>query len=190
MQIPFVFVSIFKELYYKHFSLVLQGRNLVSFEYNLTSENFKEPVKRPRRFFLDPNLPSEFQQYTASSYHQIQPGWDRGHMVASGHMKQDALSRRETHYMTNIVPQTGVLNRGLWLETEYYALNNMPCHIRGDLIYNDTANDYFVNSHGVKTPDFFHKTVTCQNQSISWIFPNSFHLSHHLQDYVVIHDTI
>lgn len=184
MQFPLILIGL-KEINYKHFSLVLQGRNLISFEYNLTIDNFKEHVKRPRSFYFDPNLEAEFQQYTTSSYHQVQPGWDRGHMVTSSHMKQDIISRRETHYMTNIVPQTGVLNRGLWLETEYYAFNNIPCYIQGKVIYNDTTNDYFINSHGILTPDFFYKTVKCSNKTISWIFPNSFQLSENLKDYEV-----
>jgi len=45
------------------------------------------------------------------------------------------------------------------------------------VVYNDPSNDYFVASHGIRTPDYFWKTVVTTNaagetQAISWYIPN------------------
>lgn len=50
--------------------------------------------------------------------------------------------------------------------------------VYGGVIYSDTTNDYFLTSHGIRTPDFFWKTIITANPSggsraISWLIPNS-----------------
>ena len=45
--------------------------------------------------------------------------------------------------------------------------------IGGVLWGTDTSNDYFVQSHGIATPDAFWKVIVRQGRVIAWIIPNS-----------------
>jgi endonuclease G len=83
--------------------------------------------------------------------------------------------------MTNILPQAANMNRGAWLMTEeiiecYRDIDELLV-IGGVIWGNNASDDYFVQSHGVKTPDAFWKVIvrgTGQNErAIAWIVPNS-----------------
>ena len=154
-------------------------KSAIRFEYKLGVDtgNFI----RPATFNLDTNLSKNCgQQLSTNSYASVVSGWDRGHLVASNHMDYDAAYLLSANYMTNIVPQLSSFNQGLWKETE----NITECYrdlasvqVIGGVIYSDTSNDFFVSSHGIKSPDFFWKTLittnsTNQIETISWLFPN------------------
>ena len=79
--------------------------------------------------------------------------------------------------MTNILPQVASMNRGAWKHTEeivecYRDIDELLV-IGGVLWGNDARNDYFVESHGVATPDAFWKVIVRPGRVISWIIPNS-----------------
>jgi len=83
--------------------------------------------------------------------------------------------------MTNILPQAANMNRGAWLLTEeiiecYRELDEL--RIIGGVIWgNNPADDYFVQSHGIKTPDAYWKVIISGNgqdeRAIAWLIPNS-----------------
>ena len=166
-------------------------KSAIRFEYKLDRDtgNFS----RPSTFTLDPNLSKNCgQQLTTNSYASVVSGWDRGHLVASNHMDYDAAYLLSANYMTNIVPQLASFNQGLWKETEsiiecyrYLA----PVQVIGGVIYSDTSNDFFLASHGIKSPEFFWNTLittnsTNQTETISWLFPNQSALAN-LNSYIV-----
>lgn len=84
--------------------------------------------------------------------------------------------------MTNILPQAANMNRGAWLRTEeviecYRDIEDLLV-IGGVIWGNNPSDDYFVKSHGVKTPDAYWKVVirgTGKDKQavIAWIVPNS-----------------
>ena len=171
-------------------------KSAIRFEYKLGTDtgNFS----RPTTFNLDPNISSNCsQQLKTSSYASVVSGWDRGHLVASNHMDYDAAYLLSANYMTNIVPQLATFNQGLWKETE----NITECyrdlaHIQviGGVIYSDASNDFFLSSHGIKSPDFFWKTLITtdpnnQIETISWLFPNQSALAN-LNSYIVSLDEL
>ena len=154
-------------------------KSAIRFEYKLDRDTVN--FSRPSTFNLDPNLSKNCgQQLTTNSYASVVSGWDRGHLVASNQMDYDAAYLLSANYMTNIVPQLASFNQGLWKETE----NITECYrdlasvqVIGGVIYSDSSNDFFVLSHGIKTPDYFWKTLittnsTNQTETISWLFPN------------------
>jgi endonuclease G len=154
-------------------------KSAIRFEYKLDRDtgNFS----RPATFNFDLNLSKNCaQQLTTSSYASVVSGWDRGHLVASNHMDYEAAYLTSANYMTNIVPQLASFNQGLWKETENITecyRDLAPIHVIGGVIYADTSNDFFVSSHGIKSPDYFWKTLITTNSSnqtetISWLFPN------------------
>ena len=166
-------------------------KSAIRFEYKLDKDtgNFS----RPSTFTFDTNLSKNCgQQLSTNSYASVVSGWDRGHLVASNHMDYDSAYLLSANYMTNIVPQLSSFNQGLWKETE----NITECYrdlasvqVIGGVIYYDTSNDFFVSSHGIKSPDFFWKTLITtdsnnQIATISWLFPNQSALAN-LNSYIV-----
>lgn len=96
----------------------------------------------------------------------------RGHMVAANHMDMDSTTIAESMYMTNIMPQTTVLNRQAWLHAEeifdcYSDIINLKT-IVGIIMGN--SNDLFLKSHGVRTPEFFWRVIVKDDGDvIAWI---------------------
>ena len=80
--------------------------------------------------------------------------------------------------MTNILPQAANMNRGAWLLTEeiiecYRDIDELLV-IGGVIWGHNPADDYFVASHGVKTPDAFWKVIIRgKDRVMAWIIPNT-----------------
>jgi endonuclease G, mitochondrial len=169
-------------------------RGAVKFQYNAQHDTGKAP--RYDKFFLDPKVPKECQQKTAKAYGQ---NYDRGHQVPANHLDFSAAAIKATNTMTNILPQAANMNRGAWLLTEeiiecYRDIDELLV-IGGVIWGNNKADDYFVQSHGVATPDAYWKVVIRgrgqDERSIAWIVPNSQEATKKkLDDYLVSVDTI
>ncbi|GFO72618.1 endonuclease G, mitochondrial [Bathymodiolus japonicus methanotrophic gill symbiont] len=169
------------KLDYEGFTIWLdcQKRGAVKFRYNAQRDtgNFK----RSSRFYLDPNVPKECQQYSAKTYKAKDQRYDRGHLVPANHLDYSKSAIKGSNTMTNILPQAANMNRGAWLMTEeitecYRDIADLL--IIGGVIWgNNPDDDYFVKSHGVKTPSAFWKVIirgTGSNErAIAWIVPNS-----------------
>jgi endonuclease G, mitochondrial len=166
------------KLNYEGFTLWLDcnKRGAVKFRYNPQRDTGS--FKRYNRFFLDPNIPSECQQTSTKAYSK---GYDRGHLVPANHLDYSESAIKSTNNMTNILPQFSVMNRGAWELTEeiiecYRDIDQLLV-IGGVFWGNNPDDDYFIQSHGIRTPDAFWKVVirgAGQNeQAIAWIVPNS-----------------
>ncbi|MGZ3766374.1 MAG: DNA/RNA non-specific endonuclease [Mucilaginibacter sp.] len=151
-------------------------RGAVKFQYNAQHDAGNEA--RAKDFKLDPNVPKECQQISTAAYGQ---GYDRGHQVPANHLDYDQAAIQQSNYMTNILPQTSQMNRGAWLLTEeiiecYRDIDELLV-IGGVIMGNNPADDYFIQSHGVKTPDAFWKVVIRgsgqDERAIAWVVPNS-----------------
>lgn len=127
---------------------------------------------------LDPDVPSECQQKTSKAYGM---GYDRGHQVNANVLDSSWTGIRQSNYMTNILPQASQMNRGAWLLTEeitecYRDIDELLV-IGGVIWGNNPDDDYFLKSHGVKTPDAFWKVIirgTGENErAIAWVVPNT-----------------
>jgi endonuclease G len=151
-------------------------RGAVKFQYVAQHDTGK--AKRSDSFYLDSKVPPECQQLTAKAYGNK---YDRGHLVPANHLDSSESAIKATNTMTNILPQAANMNRGAWLMTEeiiecYRDIDELLV-IGGVIWGNNPADDYFLQSHGVATPDAFYKVVvrgTGQDERvISWIVPNS-----------------
>jgi len=103
-------------------------------------------------------------------------GYDKGHVSPDGDLSWDVQVEFESFLMTNMVPQAGSLNRGIWklLETSvrgWTVQSNTPYTIFGGGIYND--QDKKIGS-GVVVPHKFYKIVINQktNEYAAWMFPH------------------
>lgn len=155
------------------------NRAALRYEYNLSYDNGN--AARPSSFYLDPNMPSGCnQQYTTNSYASVVAGYDRGHLVTSNHMDTSSTYIKRANYMNNIVPQVASFNQGIWVKAEEVAecyRDIKPLTVYGGVVYNNAGNDYFLYTHGIRTPDYFWKTIittdTAGNpKAISWYIPN------------------
>lgn len=95
-------------------------------------------------------------------------------MVSANHMDASNVTIKESMYISNIMPQASILNKQAWLAAEdifecYRDKDNLMT-IVGIIMGNNTENDIFVKSHGLKTPDFYWRIIQKQNgEVISWI---------------------
>jgi endonuclease G len=164
---------------YEGFTLWLDcsKRGLVKYRFNVQRDTGN--AKRNNDFYLDPNVPPECQQKSTKAYGR---GYDRGHSGPNANaLDYSELAIKQTNYMTNILPQVSQMNRGAM----YFSEILVECHrdlsdllIIGGVIWGDNPNDdYFLESHGVRTPDAFWKVVIRgtgeDERAIAWIFPNS-----------------
>jgi endonuclease G len=166
------------KLDYEGFTVWLdcEKHGAVKFQYNAQHDNGAFP--RVENFTLDPNVPAQCQQFTANAYGR---NYDRGHLVPANHLDYSATAIKATNNMTNILPQAQNMNRGAWLQTEeiiecYRDISELLV-IGGVIWGNNPADDFFIQSHGVKTPDAYWKVIirgTGQSeQAIAWIVPNT-----------------
>jgi endonuclease G len=166
------------ELDYQGFTIWLDCRQRapVKFRYNAQHDAGNEA--RAKDFRLDSDVPKECQQTSTVAYGH---GYDRGHQVPANHLDASPVALKQSNYMTNILPQTSQMNRGAWLQTEeiiecYRDIDELL--VIGGVIWGNNPNDdYFLQSHGVKTPDAFWKVIirgAGQDESaIAWVVPNT-----------------
>ena len=98
--------------------------------------------------------------------------------MPANHLDGSPQAILESNYMTNIVPQHANNNVGAWLYTEEViecVRDIAPLIVIGGIIIGDnTTNDLFIQTHGVRTPDFLWKIVknTINEDVIAWLMPN------------------
>jgi len=184
------------KLDYQGFTLWVdcKERAAVKFQYNAQHDTGNEA--RAKDFKLDQNVPKECQQTSAAAYGH---GYDRGHQVPANHLDYSPEGIKQSNFMTNILPQTLQMNRGAWLLTEeivecYRDIGELLV-IGGAIMGNNATDDYFVQSHGVKTPDAFWKVVIRgvgqDERAIAWVVPNSKDATRkHLDSYLVSVDEL
>ena len=141
-------------------------------------------VDRSSSFSDDPktSVVESTKDYTNS-------GYDRGHLCPAGDMKYSMLSQKECFYLSNIVPQTTKLNRGLWkvLENQIrcWASEKHYLIIMAGAIYPEKT----VYIGATPVPSYCWKVIFCfwgeTSEGIGFLFPNTKTVSGSIQDYVV-----
>jgi endonuclease G len=188
------FSSEILKLDYEGFTVWLdcEKRGAVMFQYNAQHDTGR--LQRHSRFYHDPDVPERCQQKITSSY-KSDGRYDRGHLVPANHLDYSKTAIKQSNYMTNILPQFAGMNRGAWLATEeivecYRDIDELL--IMGGVIWgDDPSDDYFVESHGVITPDAFWKVIIRNKRVISWIVPNKQDATRkNLDNYLVTIDEI
>ena len=139
--------------------------------YTLLPQNALGCVARTNAFAADQSVPGGARpdDYAAT-------GYDKGHMAPDGDLSWDTQVEFESFLMTNMSPQAGSLNRGIWklLETSVRGWSvqlNRPFTIVSGGIYD--ANDKKIGN-GVVVPHAFYKIVIDQQtgEVAGWQFPH------------------
>lgn len=87
--------------------------------YPLNSTLMGEKISRSNAWGLDPQVPSSGQQSLFRSYRDGNNGrYTRGHQIASADRLYSYESNSTTFYFTNMTPQRGDFNGGIWNNLE------------------------------------------------------------------------
>ncbi|MGA2298049.1 MAG: DNA/RNA non-specific endonuclease [FCB group bacterium] len=97
-------------------------------------------------FITDTSLPTGYYEVKHSDF--THSGYDRGHMVMSEERTKTEEDNISTFILTNVLPQTPDLNRGVWLNFENYC--NKLCL--------DSNKELFIYAGGI-----FHSNTTIGN---------------------------
>jgi endonuclease G len=140
--------------------------------YTLTPPNALGCVARTNAFVADQSVAGGA---TPNDY--AGTGYDKGHMSPDGDLSWDTQVEFESFLMTNMSPQHGSLNRGIWklLETSvrgWTVQRNQAYTIYVGGIYD--ANDPKIGS-GVVVPHGFYKIVinNVTKEIAGWQFPHT-----------------
>ena len=140
--------------------------------YELLPQNALGCVARTNAFVADQSVPGG---PTPADY--VGTGYDKGHMSPDGDLSWDVQVEFESFLMTNMAPQHGSLNRGIWklLETSirgWAVQRNQSYTIYVGGVYN--AQDPRIGS-GVVVPHGYYKIVINNqtNEVAGWAFPHT-----------------
>lgn len=143
--------------------------------YTLNSTNTKQANTRKGYwpegdpFAEDPDIPQAYRttlaQYSGS-------GYQRGHICPSADRLYSKEASQQTFYLSNIQPQLGGFNSGVWLIAENYITGYTPNGIVGwdrdafrDTLYIckggtiDKASDYTFTSKNLLVPKYFYMAI-------------------------------
>lgn len=157
----------------------------IAFHYELSTDTGNE--QRSGSFPIDDTVPAACQPISGDSYRTpavpvaAVGTYDRGHLVPANHMDHSEHSMADTFFVTNVLPQATAFNQegGAWFRTEIISecyRDITPLKIWGGVIFDGShADDFFLASHGVFTPDWWWKLIYRADTDtyVAWIFPNS-----------------
>lgn len=130
--------------------------------WHLTAEHVNGDCPRDNTFYEDEEV--SIPRATNEDYRGS--GWSRGHMCPAGDNKWDEDAMRESNLLTNICPQDGRLNSGLWNKIEQdcrkwakkYGVIYIVC---GPVLLNKEHET--IGENKVVVPEAFFKVVLCMN---------------------------
>ena len=128
--------------------------------YCLTEEELVKNAGRTDDFRSDPEIATG--SATPADYKKS--GYDRGHLSPAADFAFDEKAMSETFYMSNMSPQKGSLNRGIWkdLESEVrlWAKNFGRVYVVSGPILEKPAAEYeSIGENGVSVPEFYYKVI-------------------------------
>ena len=140
--------------------------------YELLPQNALGCVARTNAFATDASVPGGA---TPADY--VGTGYDKGHMAPDGDLSWDVQVEYESFLMTNMYPQHGSLNRGIWklLETSvrgWAVQTNQSYTIYVGAMYG--AGDPTIGN-GVVVPHGYYKIVinNATGEVAGWQFPHT-----------------
>lgn len=138
-----------------------ETRNANWVAWTLTRERTAELVERPKTspFHEDDEVPDP--KANRSDYKKS--GWSRGHLCPAGDCRWDEEAMYESFLLTNVCPQAGKLNTGVWNQIEKscraWAVKYGEVMIVTGPIYFKKSKQGYIGANRVRIPDAFFKVV-------------------------------
>jgi endonuclease G len=141
--------------------------------YTLLPQNALGCWPRTNAFVADKSVPNGARpdDYAAT-------GYDKGHAAPDGDLSWSEIVEYESFLMTNMYPQHGSLNRGIWklLETSirgWAVQRNQPYTIYVGAFYNNSKD--FIGPGQVIVPHGYYKIVinNATKEVAGWSFPHT-----------------
>ena len=172
----------------------------------LTEEELVKNAKRSDDCRSDPEITTG--SATPADYKKS--GYDRGHLSPAADFAFDQNAMSETFYMSNMSPQKGGLNRGIWKDLEaevrLWAKNFGRVYVVSGPILEKPAEEYeSIGENQVAVPEFYYKVILAplyENEAdratpqdaenviaLGFIFPNE-KCTGTLNDYAVTVDEV
>ncbi|MBR5477915.1 MAG: DNA/RNA non-specific endonuclease [Bacteroidaceae bacterium] len=146
-----------------------QRRNPNWVAYELTGEEVDGTEPRGSKFIPDPNVIG--RQAVDDDYKHS--GWDRGHLAPAADMKWSEQAMDESFYLSNISPQNGNLNRGVWKSIEELTRDN--AHRYGEIlvvtgpVFTDKKGLGYIGDNRVLIPNGFYKVLLAYDNGYTGI---------------------
>ncbi|WP_294428048.1 DNA/RNA non-specific endonuclease [uncultured Treponema sp.] len=128
--------------------------------YCLTEDELVKNTNRSDDFRSDPEIVTG--SATPADYKKS--GYDRGHLSPAADFAFDEMAMSQTFYMSNMSPQTGGLNRGIWKDLEaevrLWAKNFGRVYVVSGPILEKPASEYkSIGENHVAVPEFYYKVI-------------------------------
>lgn len=141
--------------------------------YTLLPQNALGCFPRTNAFVADQSVPNG-----ATSADYAGTGYDKGHAAPDGDLSWSQIVEYESFLMTNMYPQHGSLNRGIWklLETSvrgWAVQRNQPYTIYVGALYG--AGDEYIANGRIIVPHGYYKIVinNTTGEIAGWRFPHT-----------------
>ena len=128
--------------------------------YCLTEEELVKNAKRSDDFRSDPEITTG--SATPSDYKKS--GYDRGHLSPAADFAFDEKAMSETFYMSNMSPQKGNLNRGLWKDLEskvreWAEIFGRVYVVSGPILEKPASEYKSIGENQVSVPEYYYKVI-------------------------------
>lgn len=128
--------------------------------YCLTQEELVKNTKRSDDFRSDPEIPTG--SATPADYKKS--GYDRGHLSPAADFAFSEKAMSETFYMSNMSPQKGSLNRGLWKDLEskvreWAEIFGRVYVVSGPVLEKPASEYKSIGENQVSVPEFYYKVI-------------------------------
>ena len=128
--------------------------------YCLTEEELVKNAKRSDDFRSDPEIVTG--SATPADYKKS--GYDRGHLSPAADFAFDQNAMSETFYMSNMSPQKGGLNRGLWKDLEskvreWAEIFGRVYVVSGPILEKPAEEYQSIGENKVSVPEFYYKVI-------------------------------
>ncbi len=142
--------------------------------YMLCRNRLNGPFSRTNDYRVDPEVTTG----SATPADYTNSGYDQGHLAPAEDFSFDSTAEEESFYMSNMSPQLGSCNRGIWkrLENEVrrWAEKYDTIYITAGPILTDSL--ITIGQDHVSVPNFFYKVILNKSgniyKGIGFIIPN------------------
>ena len=127
--------------------------------YVLTADEvFSSNSERNDNFHEDPSIPTG--SATLADYKGS--GYDRGHMIPAADLKWSEQAMDYSFYLSNMSPQVGSFNRGIWADLEatvrtFAAQNQAICVVTGPVLTDGPYES--IGTNEVAVPHYYFKAI-------------------------------